>query len=105
MDSLGTALWITAAGMGLVFGAILLLWGLMAVLMRVAVDPVQPQSDGEHIAEENRKRMAAAIAVSMAFAEEVAGAPQEFPLPETPLITAWQAVMRSNILTKRRSIR
>lgn len=109
-QNLGAALLITAIGMGIVFGAILLLWGMMVILVRVAVDPKERVSEGdiEQIRREdkmNRLRQAAAIAVSLALAENSAGTPQEFPLPATPLITAWQAVMRSNILTKRKPVR
>ena len=62
---------ITVIGMGLVFAAIMVLWGLMAVLVRIAPErtkedstikspPADDQTEG--------KRRAAAIAVAVALA-------------------------------------
>jgi len=103
------ALEITAIGMGLVFAAILLLWGVMAALVRLAVAPAEEPEEAE--AEPpapavDRKRMAAAIAVAYALAQQSnAKEPHEFPLPPTALVSAWQAVMRTRILNKRGSTR
>lgn len=108
------ALEITAIGMGLVFAAILLLWGVMAALVRLAVDPAEgpeeaeaePPAPAEAAPAVDRKRMAAAIAVAYALAQQSnAKEPHEFPLPPTALVSAWQAVMRTRILNKRGSTR
>jgi len=99
------ALQITLVGMGLVFIAILLLWGLMVLLVRLT--PERPQlslQEAQHSdeAEIKRKRRAAAIAVAVALAQqEEANEPHEFPIPPTALVSAWQAVMRTNVLEKR----
>ena len=100
------ALLITSIGMGLVFGAILLLWGVMALLVRLARDPVKGQAETEEqVIELDLKRCAAAAAVSAALAQETSFEPHEFPLPPTALVSAWQAVMRTKILNKRGPVR
>jgi Na+-transporting methylmalonyl-CoA/oxaloacetate decarboxylase gamma subunit len=96
------ALLITAIGMGLVFSAILLLWGMMALLVRLVKDPIlQKTGPDEQPADQDLERQAAAAAVATALAEEASFEPHEFPLPPTALVSAWQAVMRSKILNKR----
>ena len=39
-----TSLWITLVGMGIVFGAIIVLWGLMAALTKYLADKQNPAS-------------------------------------------------------------
>jgi hypothetical protein len=100
--------------MSLVFGAILLLWGLMALLTRVLTD--RPAESAEvtrggaecsaaQASELELKQRAAAAAVVAALKQESQHGPHEFPIPPTPLVSAWQVVMRTNILNKRRRIR
>jgi len=49
-----------------------------------------------------RKRRAAAIAVTVALAQQAdITEPHEFPLPPTAIVSAWQAVMRTRMLNKR----
>lgn len=103
-SSLSTALLITVIGMGLVFGAIILLWGVMALLVKIApgkgafVLP-KPQADLE---KQERRRQAAMVAVAVALARQSdISQPREFPEPPTALVSAWQAVMRTKMLTKR----
>ncbi len=100
------ALQITVVGMGLVFGAILLLWIVMAVLVNLTSDR-RPIAKGEAATDTLReqKRKAAAIAVAVALASESDLEPHEFPLPPTAVVSPWQSVMRSNILNKRGRIR
>lgn len=99
------ALQITVVGMGLVFAAILLLWGLMALLVRLTLE--RPTTDeaaaqGTPQAEAERKRRAAAIAAAIALAQQAElHEPREFPIPPTALVSAWQAVMRTSMLSKR----
>lgn len=99
------ALQITVVGMGLVFAAILLLWGLMALLVRLAPErsPAdEPATQDAALAEAERKRRAAAIAVAVALArQDELHEPHEFPIPPTALVSAWQAVMRTSMLSKR----
>lgn len=115
MDSaLFLSLQITLVGMGLVFAALILLWGFMELLVRLAVDrpprkaenlPAEegpiPSADAK--AAEDRKR-AALIAVALALAERDQEV-REFPIPPTAIVSAWQAVNRTNMLNKRGQIR
>jgi hypothetical protein len=99
--NLTNALLITAVGMSLVFVSILLLWGLMAALVRIAGLLQNSVEDKDHKLHKIR-RQAAAIAVSVAMAQQVdATEPHEFPQPPTPLVSAWQAVMRTKMHSKR----
>jgi len=107
-SNLNSALWITLIGMSLVFAAILLLWGVMALLMRVTAGlSRQEEAEAEAvkerlIAEQEMKRRAAIAAVSIALARELDSmGPHEFPLPATSIVSAWQAVMRSRVMNKR----
>ena len=99
-ENLSNALLITVIGMGLVFGAIFLLWGVMAILVRLASAPAEtPHQTNE---EAERRRRAAVAAVALALARQShAIEPSEFPLPPTALVSAWQAVMRTRMLSKR----
>jgi len=108
------ALQITAIGMGLVFAAILLLWLMMALLVRVAGQDApeeEPQEEAESVdaarfaqadTQAARKRLAAAAAVAVALARQCESSePHEFPLPPTAIVSAWQAIMRTRMLSKR----
>lgn len=46
MDNLGWGLQITALGMGLVFGLLALLWGLLTLVLRFDREPAAPQAQG-----------------------------------------------------------
>lgn len=106
-ENLSTALQITVIGMGLVFGGILVLWGLMSLMLKmtttkdeetegVADVPAEPDEAYE------RKRLVAAMAVALALAEaEEQQKPRLFPMPPTAIVSAWQAVMRTNQLRRR----
>lgn len=105
MNNLSTAVIVTALGMGLVFAMIILLWVLMAILVQVTARHETKRTSGA-VSDSNlvteRKRRAAAVAVATAMIlNENASEPHEFPLPPTALVSAWQAVMRSEILKKR----
>lgn len=103
MANLSDALIITFLGMGLVFSMILILWGLMVLMVKVlsskdiAAETAPPADD--HYA--SQKRRAVAIAVATALVNQDNARPHEFPLPPTALVSAWQAVMRSDMLKKR----
>jgi Na+-transporting methylmalonyl-CoA/oxaloacetate decarboxylase gamma subunit len=103
-ENIQLALQITLVGMGLVFAAILVLWGLMAILVRLAPerrrdDKTETTASGDEF---ERKRRAAAIAVVIALAQQAdTTEPHEFPLPPTAIVSAWQAVMRTRMLNKR----
>ena len=104
---------ITLVGMGLVFGAILLLWGVIALLMRISagrslpsvtLGETQDYAVQEMEEERERRRQAAIVAVAAALAIDKQ-TPHEFPLPPTAIVSAWQAVMRANHIRKRGSVR
>lgn len=104
MSNLSTALIVTALGMGLVFAMIIMLWGLMALLVRLTVTPEThelPQEVTETASSSDRKLRAAVAAVAAALGRESSTEPHEFPLPPTAFVSAWQAVMRSEMLKKR----
>ena len=103
LETISTSLQITVIGMGLVFGAILLLWGVMALLVRLAKDPLPPEREDEDA--ENQKFQAAIAAVGVALAQLDSAEPHEFPLPPTALVSTWQVVMRTKILSKRGPVR
>lgn len=104
---------ITLVGMGLVFGAILLLWALMALLVRLARDgeapslPVQAALESEAAepdalhAETERCRRAAAAAVAIALAFELDQVPHAFPPPPATAVSPWQTVRRADRLKRR----
>lgn len=110
------ALWITLIGMGLVFIAILLLWGLMALLVRVTAEKegrkeetmdAAPVMVSDAIPDDallyDRKRRAAAAAVAVAAAT-AAGQKRLLPTPvERPAgaISSWQAVNRASQMSQR----
>lgn len=109
-ENLLISIQISIVGMGLVFASILLLWGLMDLLMRVAnrkegksfADSEVTQDSGRR---QERKRRAAAAALALALAQEQESGIHEFPLPPTALVSAWQAVMRASNLSKRGPVR
>jgi Na+-transporting methylmalonyl-CoA/oxaloacetate decarboxylase gamma subunit len=71
MENLGTSLWITLIGMGLVFIAIIFLWGIMAFLVSVLKDSEKKTRTTSQtiIANEEKelKEKIAAIAVAIAI--------------------------------------
>jgi Na+-transporting methylmalonyl-CoA/oxaloacetate decarboxylase gamma subunit len=113
MSNMLIALQITALGMGLVFGAIVLLWWLMNLLTRITAEKesssavVESASVIESPVPENEVRtQAAAVAVAMALAEQQASAAHSFAEPPTTIVSAWQLGMRTRqMYQKGRSIR
>lgn len=110
MGEFQQGLLITAIGMGLVFAVIILLWGLMALMMRVtsrdpqmddqvAEDPlpIVPDVSEMKLAERRRRAAAAALAVGIAMADRK---------PRTTEIkiglSPWQTVHRLRQLEKRK---
>jgi hypothetical protein len=116
-DNLMIALQISVIGMSLVFGTILLLWGVMVVLVRVlpehaaaasaAAAAVAPAPATALPSDETRARRqrAAASAVAVALALDAAATGRRFPAPPTASVSAWQAVMRGRSLKERGAIR
>jgi len=108
---LSHALWITAIGMGLVFAAILVLWGIMEALVRL----IPPKKEADETAEGEAesayvavvpevkmcKQRAAALAVSAALALNkaslsVGGKPQAWAAP-----SSWQVAQRAGQVAQR----
>ncbi|MGD8406402.1 MAG: OadG family protein [Anaerolineales bacterium] len=93
MSALTTSLWITLIGMSLVFGAIILLWGLMSLMTRILAE----RETSLKVQNESREKKArvAAAAVAVALAEQAQNRIGHFPMPNTALISAWQLGMRT----------
>ena len=104
MSQLNLAIQITLIGMGLVFGVIMLLWGLISILVRLTQKQTRKDIPLSQ-AETERKKKAAIAAIAIALAGELDTQPHVFPLPSTAIVSAWQAVMRGKMLNKRGSMR
>ncbi|MBN1201631.1 MAG: OadG family protein [Anaerolineae bacterium] len=103
-ENLITSLEITVVGMGLVFGAILLLWLVMALLVRFTTER-EPEPTGPNADEIEMRRRAAVAAVAVALARQIDDTqPHAFPLPPTAAVSPWQAVMRGRHLKQRRPL-
>lgn len=99
---------ITLVGMGLVFLALILLWGTMEMLVRLSTSNQTWIPEQAHETEKEGQVQAALIAVTLALAERNAEAEaemHEFPIPSTAIVSAWQAVNRTNMLNKRGQVR
>lgn len=116
ISDIQNALWITVIGMGLVFAAILTLWLAMSVLVFLDSDTfhafssrigLQRKSRQKPLEDDSsdRRRKAAIAAVVVALARQNSTGLHEFPLPPTAFVSAWQAVMRSNIIKRRGHVR
>jgi Na+-transporting methylmalonyl-CoA/oxaloacetate decarboxylase gamma subunit len=123
MNNLLLSLEITALGMGLVFGAIMLLWLMMIVLtaltadketasdslevdsttpsialtpnlLRQAQDTASPRGRGE-------LAQVALLAVAMALAEHGQTSAHPLEQPPTALVSAWQLGMRTRQMSEK----
>jgi Na+-transporting methylmalonyl-CoA/oxaloacetate decarboxylase gamma subunit len=110
MSDLALSLQITLAGMGLVFGAILVLWGLMALLTALVrdkqpeVQPEQPAPGESQPTGHDMKARAAAAAVALAMAEQDASRAHPLNVPPTVLVGAWQLGMRTRHMAQKGSL-
>jgi Na+-transporting methylmalonyl-CoA/oxaloacetate decarboxylase gamma subunit len=104
MTDLLLSLQITALGMGLVFGAILLLWLMMVLLTLFTADK---ESDPDSfdasdstmpvpVSQADFKLQAAVLAVAIALAEQGLSTAHPLPEPPTALVSAWQLGMRTS---------
>lgn len=107
MNNLPIALEITALGMGLVFAAIILLWGMMALLTNLMAEkeasPTIRENDSDpagsaSVMSHDSKARAAAIAVAIALAEHEASLARPLATPPTAIVSAWQLGMRTRQL-------
>ena len=104
MNDFLLSLQITALGMGLVFGAILLLWLMMVLLTLFTADKKSlpdeaPASDSPMpapVSERGFKLQAVALAVAIALAEQGQSSAHPLPDPPTAIVSAWQLGMRTS---------
>jgi len=97
------SLQITAVGMGLVFGAIVVLWGLMTLLTAIIKEksPEAGQPAPVAASDDGLKARAAAVAVALALAEQETSTAHPLPPPPTSLVSAWQLGLRSRQLVEK----
>lgn len=103
MNALTLALQITAIGMGLVFGAILVLWLMMALLTALTAEKESapdPAKTGP-VRETELLARAAAIGVAMAIAEQQLSSAHPLKDPPTAIVSAWQLGMRTRQMTEK----
>lgn len=110
MNPITQGLIITAIGMGLVFVAILLLWALMDLLVRITNDKptekvtVKVEKSGEEEpvikTEDNTQRLYQVASVAVAIAMSLQ---KQFPIikpQESGTTSAWQSSKRSQVLNQ-----
>jgi Na+-transporting methylmalonyl-CoA/oxaloacetate decarboxylase gamma subunit len=118
---------ITALGMGLVFGAIMLLWGMMILLtaltadketeveddssplgasaLRHAQDNVSDSPEAGSSPQADSKLQVALLAVAMALAEQGQTSAHPLEQPPTALVSAWQLGMRTRQMSEKGSMK
>jgi sodium pump decarboxylase gamma subunit len=113
MNNFLLSLQITALGMGLVFGVIILLWLMMTLLTfftaekkkRIEGSSVSDSPQLDSVTQANPKERAAALAVALALAEQGQSAARPLPEPPTAIVSAWQLGMRTSQRTQKGNIR
>ena len=109
MNDISLALQITAIGMGLVFGAILILWLMMTLLTALSADKESASRKGtmsdslkaDSVSSDNILAQAAAIGVAMAMAEQKLSSAHPLPEPPTAIVSAWQLGMRTRQMAEK----
>jgi Na+-transporting methylmalonyl-CoA/oxaloacetate decarboxylase gamma subunit len=102
MNEITLALQITTIGMGLVFGAILVLWLMMILLTALTAD--KDASDSTRagtVRETDLLAQAAAVGVALAIAEQQLSSAHPLKDPPTAIVSAWQLGMRTRNLTQK----
>jgi Na+-transporting methylmalonyl-CoA/oxaloacetate decarboxylase gamma subunit len=108
MNNLLLSLQITALGMGLVFGAILLLWLMMILLTYFTAEKESaslPAPEPAPVSETGFKAQAAAIAVAIALAEQGQSTARPLTEPPTAIVSAWQLGMRTRQMSEKGNTR
>lgn len=98
MNDMLIALQITALGMGLVFGAIILLWGMIRLLTSLTAEKdgsAPAAARAEATPDVDLKARAAAAAVALALAEGQTSGAHPLAVPPTTIVSAWQLGMRT----------
>ena len=98
MNDFTLSLQITALGMGLVFGAILLLWLMMVILTSLTADKenASPPTEVDSATQADSKLQVALLAVAIAMAEQETSTAHPLPIPPTAIVSAWQLGMRTS---------
>lgn len=114
MNNMVLALEITALGMGLVFAAIILLWGMMSLLTSITAEKEtsspqnvigSPSAESVSVMDDDLQSQAAAIAVAIALAEQQCSGAHPLEEPPTAIVSAWQLGMRMRQLNQKGPIR
>ena len=103
MSNIPLSLQITAIGMGIVFGAILILW-LMMILLTAITKERTAASDSPKAApvrETDILAQAAAVGVAIAIAEQQLSSAHPLKDPPTSIVSAWQLGMRTRQMTQK----
>jgi Na+-transporting methylmalonyl-CoA/oxaloacetate decarboxylase gamma subunit len=103
MNDMVIAFAITLLGMGLVFAAILLLWGLMSLLTAATTDRRSTSAEFASAWERDAQAQAAAVAVAIALAEQQTSRAHPLCEPPTAIVSAWQLGMRTRQLYEKRA--
>lgn len=103
MNNIALALQITAVGMGLVFGAILVLWLMMILLTALTTDrkSASDLTQAGSVRETELLAQAAAVGVAIAIAEQQLSSAHPLNDPPTAIVSAWQLGMRTRNLTQK----
>ena len=97
------ALQITGVGMGLVFGAIVVLWLMMILLTALTAEKesASDSSEADSVSSNELFAQAAAIGVAMAMAEQRLSSAHPLPEPPTAIVSAWQLGMRTRQMSEK----
>jgi sodium pump decarboxylase gamma subunit len=110
MNDFYSGLIITAIGMGLVFVAIVFLWGMMALMVRLdrntsseIIEQEEKPSDDKSVSTISKKQQAAvaALAVALAQGETKQLSPSNMNIEQ---ISTWQSVQRAQVLQEKSRI-
>jgi len=103
MNDILLSLQITALGMGLVFGAIILLWLMMVILTLFTAEKKNASDSSEpvSVSDPDYKPQAAALAISMALAEQELSTAHPLTQPPTAIVSAWQLGMRTRQMSEK----
>ena len=94
---------ITGVGMGLVFGAIIVLWLMMILLTALTAEKesASHSSEADSVSSNELFAQAAAIGVAMAMAEQRLSSAHPLPEPPTAIVSAWQLGMRTRQMSEK----
>lgn len=91
------AIQIAFVGMTIVFTTIFLIWLLITVMTSIGS---RHKTNSGQAEEFTRKQKAAALAVALALMKKKENQPNNYHLPPTAIVSAWQLSMRTNQMKK-----